>query len=128
VVLVPTDRGVVLIRRGVEPERTKWALPGGYIHAEETWRQAGAREVMEETGIEVDPSAIEDFCVRSAPDGTLLVFGVAGAVRAEDLPAFEPGPEALERTVVSTPPPDMAFALHREALESYLEGRKPQHG
>lgn len=120
VILVPTDSGVVLIRRGIEPGRGLWALPGGYIHLDETWQQAGAREVWEETGITIDPGSIRDFCVRSAPDGALLVFGVAAPMKAAGLSAFEPGEEALERALLSAPPADMAFPLHRQALEDFL--------
>ncbi len=120
VVVVPTDRGVVLIRRGIQPGRGLWALPGGYMHLDETWQEAGAREVREETGIVIDPRTVSDFCVRSAPDGALLVFGIAAPLRAADLPPFELDREATERSLVLAPPEDMAFPLHREALESYL--------
>lgn len=44
---------VLLIRRGSEPLKGKWSLPGGLIELGETARQAVAREVEEETGLEV---------------------------------------------------------------------------
>ncbi len=124
VIVIPTDNGVVLIRRGIAPERGKWALPGGYIHLDETWQQAGAREVWEETGITIAPETIQDHCVRSTPDGALLVFGIAAPLKTADLPRFEPCAEALERALLPAPPADMAFPLHREALEMFLEGQK----
>lgn len=120
VMIVPTDKGVVLIRRGIEPALGKWALPGGYMHLDETWQEAGAREVWEETRITIDPESIRDFRVRSAPDGALLVFGIAAPLRAADLPPFEPDREALERTLVTASPEDMAFLLHRRALEAFF--------
>ncbi len=125
VVIVPTDRGVVLIRRGLGPGRGRWALPGGYIEVDETWQEAGSREVFEETGIIINPVMIEGFTVRSAPDGVLLVFGVAAAMRAAELPTFTPRQEASERILATAPPEDMAFPLHRDALESFLAERTP---
>jgi ADP-ribose pyrophosphatase YjhB (NUDIX family) len=42
---------VVLIRRGREPYRGSWALPGGFVQPDETVGEAAARELEEETGI-----------------------------------------------------------------------------
>src|SRR3954463_6150734 len=44
---------LLLIRRGHEPSRGLWSLPGGRIEAGETAEQAVVREVREETGLEV---------------------------------------------------------------------------
>ena len=45
---------VLLIQRGNEPFKNKWALPGGFIEMNETLEQACIRELEEETGLEVD--------------------------------------------------------------------------
>ncbi|MCG6186358.1 NUDIX domain-containing protein [Maribellus maritimus] len=44
---------VLLIERGGEPFKNKWALPGGFIEMDETLEQACIRELEEETGLEV---------------------------------------------------------------------------
>ncbi len=44
---------LLLIRRGHEPSKGKWSLPGGRIEAGETPAQAVEREVFEETGLVV---------------------------------------------------------------------------
>lgn len=45
---------VVLIRRGQEPGRGEWSLPGGAVEVGETLEAALRREVWEETGLQVD--------------------------------------------------------------------------
>ena len=45
------DPCVLLIERGEEPFRGKWALPGGFVHEDETVDEAASRELAEETGV-----------------------------------------------------------------------------
>ncbi|GAB1452234.1 NUDIX hydrolase [Draconibacterium sp.] len=45
---------VLLIERGREPFKNKWALPGGFIEMDETLEDACKRELAEETGLIVD--------------------------------------------------------------------------
>src|SRR5580765_8391757 len=42
---------VLLIQRGLEPFRTRWALPGGFVRVEETVDEAARRELSEEAGL-----------------------------------------------------------------------------
>jgi bifunctional NMN adenylyltransferase/nudix hydrolase len=48
---------VLLVRRGANPGKGLWAMPGGFINADERIRNAVIRELREETGIKV-PDAV----------------------------------------------------------------------
>ena len=108
------DAGVLAVRRAVPP--VGLALPGGFVEYGERWQDAAARELAEETGVRVDPDAIRELRVLSAPDGTLLVFGTAPAVGRDAVAAFEPSPEASEVVIVDGPRDDVVFPLHAQVL------------
>jgi 8-oxo-dGTP diphosphatase len=50
---VVKDGKVLLVRRGNEPGKGKWSLPGGRIRFGERSEEAALREMREETGLEV---------------------------------------------------------------------------
>lgn len=43
---------VLLIERGIEPFKGRWAFPGGFIKMDETAEEGALRELKEETGME----------------------------------------------------------------------------
>ena len=49
---------ILLVRRGREPLRGMWSLPGGLLELGETTADGVAREVLEETGVRVQPVEI----------------------------------------------------------------------
>jgi len=50
--LVYQDDKILLIKRGKEPYKGHWSLPGGSQEAGETLEEAARRELKEETGLE----------------------------------------------------------------------------
>ena len=119
VVLLPIDGdGLLLVKRVQEPAAGKWGLPGGFIETGESWQEAGAREVFEETGFRIDPAKLCLFDTRSAPDGTLLVFGLAPPLPSAVLPVFKPSPETSAVRVMAGPE-ELAFSTHTETANRY---------
>lgn len=53
-ILINHHQEVLLIERGREPYRGKWALPGGFIDMDESLETACMRELREETGLEIE--------------------------------------------------------------------------
>jgi mutator protein MutT len=59
---------VLLARRGNEPLKGEWSLPGGAVELGETLQQGVIREVLEETGLEVVPAGIVEILDRIIQD------------------------------------------------------------
>lgn len=49
--IADNDLKVLLIRRGGEPFKGLWALPGGFVEIDESLEKAAARELKEEAGV-----------------------------------------------------------------------------
>ena len=120
VALLPVGAGLLVVRRGIPPARDLLALPGGYIEVGETWQQAAVRELREEVGVEADPSGVRLFDTISAPDGTLLVFGLLPAFDGE-LPVSAPNEESLGWQVLDGPAA-LGFELHTRVADRYFAG------
>ena len=57
---------VLLIERGIEPFKGRWAFPGGFLKMDETAEEGAKRELKEETGLE--NAYIQQLHTFSAPN------------------------------------------------------------
>jgi 8-oxo-dGTP diphosphatase len=124
VALLPVDsdrgRGLVVVRRDIEPARGELALPGGFIELGEAWREAAVRELHEETTIVADPTEVRLFDVHSTPSGAILmIFGTLPARPLDALPPSTPTEEATGYEVMLSAQP-VAFSTHTQAIADYF--------
>jgi len=115
--VVVAEGRTLLIRRAKEPLRGRWAIPGGTVELGETLTAALEREMLEETGLRVEPVEVLTVFDRIDREGEDVRYHyvivdylcrlLAGEARA--------GSDALE--VAWAAPPDLPeFALPARAM------------
>jgi len=72
-VIVDAGR-VLLVRRGSEPLKGEWSLPGGALELGESLTDGLIREAREETGILVEPVELMELLDRIYRDGSRVRF------------------------------------------------------
>lgn len=66
--LIFKKESILLVKRGRQPLKGYWSLPGGVLETGEHLATAVAREVREETGLEVKPMAVVEIFERILRD------------------------------------------------------------
>ena len=111
---------VLLIQRGQEPFKGKWALPGGFVNMDETLEEACKRELLEETGLKAD--AMKQFKAYDAihRDPRHRTISVVFSTEINDTENVKGGDDAAQADwfpVTALPP--LAFD-HALILEEFL--------
>ncbi|MCE2531397.1 MAG: NUDIX hydrolase [Acidimicrobiia bacterium] len=95
---------VLLIRRGKPPYEGAWALPGGFVEPDEDLAEAAVRELLEETGIGVEPGSLLQVGAYGHParDPRMRVVTVAyGLIVAQLAQSPRGGSDAARAELVS---------------------------
>ena len=117
VIPVTPDDEILLMRRGFEPRRGHWSLPGGFVDLGETVETAAAREVKEELDLRVEITGLVGVYSRAEDRTVVVVYAAA----AKGIPSTSE--EALEVRAfapIDIPWQDLAFWTEQRALQDYL--------
>ena len=111
---------LLLGRRGVEPARGEWCLPGGFVEMGETMERAALRELEEETGLQGRVlSFLGCFSQESRLYGSIIIFGYSVKATGGALKAGDDLEELRYYDLDRLPP--VAFDTHRKLIAKLLE-------
>ncbi len=115
---------ILLIERGIEPFKGKWALPGGFMKMNETLEQCARRELQEETGLQLE--YLEQFCAFSGierdPRGRVVTIAFLALVKTQDVVGGDDAARAKWFSLSELPP--LAFdheEIYKMALKNLRE-------
>jgi ADP-ribose pyrophosphatase YjhB (NUDIX family) len=119
---VTDDEQIILMRRGFEPRRGHWSLPGGFVDLGETVEDAAIREVQEELNLRVAITGLVGVYSQRDERTVVVVYAAAAqgtpslTEEALEVRAFEPA---------TIPWQDLAFRSDTSALRDFLSRRAP---
>ncbi len=112
------DGKIVLVQRDIEPGYGKWTFPGGFVELGERAEAAAEREVLEESGLEIEVGDIIGLYTYEGEVPAIAVFA-ARVLGGE--------PKPLDETMdvrgfprEGLPWAEMAFPSTEQALKDYL--------
>lgn len=122
VVVVARDDRVLMVRRANQPGYGLWSVPGGYVDRGEVVEAAAAREVREETGLEV---AIGGLLGLFSQAGNPVIVAAFAGVETGGL--LRAGPETLAVDFFPQDAlPPLAFPRDAQMLNLWAEDRRRQ--
>jgi 8-oxo-dGTP diphosphatase len=112
------DGEVVLIQRDIEPGYGKWTFPGGFVERGERAEVAAEREVLEESGLEIEVAEIIGLYTYEGEVPAIAVFA-ARVLGGQPTPLDETmDVKGFPRD--GLPWSEMAFSSTKQALKDYL--------
>jgi len=122
-VIVERDEKILLVRRKHEPMAGGWSLPAGFMEYGEAPEETARRETREETGLDVELTALFGAYRAGMDTGVpvLLVVYRAKVVGGR----LEAGDDAEEAAwFARNERPELAFRSHRRALREFDRGQR----
>ena len=111
----------LVLKRGQEPYRGRWELPGGFVEAGERPAEAVRREIAEETGLRVDtPRIVGAYTSRYGDDGKWTV-DIAFHCQAPPGELSLSAENSAARWVLIERMPPLAFGGERSAFDEFKQ-------
>jgi ADP-ribose pyrophosphatase YjhB (NUDIX family) len=111
------EGNLILMRRGFEPRRGHWSMPGGFVDLGESVQDAAIREVQEELNLRIEVTHLVGVYSR-AEDRTVVVVYAAIARGTPSL--TEEALEVRAFAPIDIPWQDLAFWSDESALRDHL--------
>lgn len=89
---VACGRRLLWVQRSLEPQRGRWAIPGGYLESGETLAAGAARELYEEAGVRLPPERLQLYMTGTITFINQVYVGFRASVDRDDC---DPGTESL---------------------------------
>jgi ADP-ribose pyrophosphatase YjhB (NUDIX family)/predicted RNA-binding Zn-ribbon protein involved in translation (DUF1610 family) len=121
--IVESDGRIVLLKRGIEPQKGKWVMPGGYVDRGEEVRAAAIRETEEECGLKTRIRELHG--VYSYPGRLAVVIAFLADVVSGDLMAGDESEEARFVRPDEIPWSELAFQSTTDALKDFCKKKYP---
>jgi len=119
---------LLLVRRGINPHKGKWCLPGGFVEFDENPEKAAIRECKEETNLDVQIDklfGIYSYINDIRGPGILISYKVKVIGGIEKLKAGDDAEIAQFFSPSELPSmKDIAFRTNREIIEKWLKERR----
>lgn len=117
--LVPLNGGIVLVKRKFEPYVGDWCLPGGFIEGHEDPDESAAREVFEETGLNIHNQKLLKATAPGRGINVIILFYAAESATGE----MVAGDDASDVGAFKEDelPANIAFEWHRRMIAKFFE-------
>ena len=110
---------LLLVKRGMEPSKGEWCLPGGFLEVDESPNQGVLRELQEETGLRGEVNELIDIVCEDSPlYGPLIIIGYRVSADGGDLQAGDDAAEVQFFPIDNLP--HITFVSHQSILDAVL--------
>jgi 8-oxo-dGTP diphosphatase len=90
---VACDNRLLWVQRDLQPQRGKWAIPGGFLENGETLAEGSARELREEAGVVLTAPQLHLYMLGTITFTNQIYVGFRATVDTDDCP---PGEESMD--------------------------------
>lgn len=122
-VVLDHDEHLLLVKRGMEPGKGKWCLPGGFVELDESPSEGVLRELHEETGLRGEVIQLIEAVYEESPFyGPLIIIGYVVTPQGGRLQAGDDAAEVQYFPLADLPP--VAFDSHQTLIDKITRKKR----